>query len=90
MINPRVTLDADTLSPAAQKLQKPLEQQLTSALQHATHTVDDNYTGESVQEVAEELLVETRDSLHPDIAAGFQPDGAQLHAVATAIVDEHR
>lgn len=90
MINPHVSLDPDSLGPVGQKLQKPLEQQLTSALQNATHHVDDNYTGESVQQVAEELLVETREGLHPDIAAGFMPDGAQLHAVATAIVDEHR
>lgn len=90
MINPRVTLDADSLGPVERKLQKPLEQQLTSALQQATHSVDDNYQGESVDEVAQELLEETKDGLHPDIAAGFTPDGAQLHAVATAIVDEHR
>jgi hypothetical protein len=73
-----------------QKLQKPLEQQLTSALQQATHNVDDNYTGESVPEVVQELLDETKDGLHPDIAAAFQPDADQLNAVATAIVDEHR
>ncbi|WP_433294194.1 hypothetical protein ACQP2F_32475 [Actinoplanes sp. CA-030573] len=90
MINPRVTLDADSLGPVGQRLRKPLEDQLTSALQHATHTVEDHYTGESVPEVAQELLVETRGGLHPDIAAGFEPDGAQLTAVAAAIVEEHR
>nr|WP_221379190.1 hypothetical protein [Actinoplanes polyasparticus] len=90
MINPRVTLDSESLGPVEQKLQEPLEQQLTSALQQATHTVEDSYSGESVQQVAQELLVETKDGLHPDIAAGFAPDAAQLQAVAAAIVDEHR
>ncbi|GAB2627107.1 hypothetical protein Aab01nite_80240 [Paractinoplanes abujensis] len=90
MINPRVTLDADTLGPVGQKLQKPLEQQLTSALQHATQTVDDHYHGESVPEVALELLEETKEGLHPDIADAFEPSTDQLQAVAAAIVDEHR
>jgi hypothetical protein len=89
MINPRVTLQTDRLGPVAEKLQRPLEAQLTSALQHATHAVDDHYHGESVPEVADELLVETKEGLHPDIAAAFEPDPGQLQAVATAIVSEH-
>ena len=90
MINPRVTLDPASLSPVEEKLRGPLEAQLTSALQHATVEVNNSYTGESVHEVAEELLAETKEGLHPDIAAGFTPDGTNLRAVATAIVDEHR
>lgn len=90
MINPRVTLDSDSLGPVGQKLQKPLQEQLTSALQHAVDTVEDHYTGESVPEVATELLAETRGGLHPDIAEGFEPDRAQLTAVAAAIVEENQ
>jgi hypothetical protein len=90
MINPRVTLDNDSLGPVGQKLQKPLEAQLTSALQHAAHTVEDHYTGESVPEVAAELLAETREGLHPDVAAGFEPDRGQITAVAAAIVEENQ
>ncbi|MBL7253543.1 hypothetical protein [Paractinoplanes lichenicola] len=87
MNSPRVKLNPADLGPVATKLQGPLESQLTSALQHATHAVEDHYAGESVTEVAQELLEETKDGLHPDIAAAFEPDPGQLRAVAAAIVD---
>jgi len=89
MVEPHINLDPANLTPVQQKLQGPLEEQLTSALQAATDRVSDHYAGEPVDEVADELLTETRSGLHPDIAAGFLPDQRELHRVAEAIVHEH-
>ncbi|GGJ83165.1 hypothetical protein GCM10010123_11010 [Pilimelia anulata] len=77
MIDPHVRLDAATLGPVGRKLVHPLEEQLTSAMQRAAENVDDEYHGEGVPEVAEELLAETRSGLHPDIAAAFEPDAGR-------------
>jgi hypothetical protein len=79
-------LDAAQLPPAAQRLRGPLEDQLSSALQHATEQVRAGYHGESVDQVAEELLQQTRDALHPDIADAFQPASGELRRVAEEIV----
>ena len=89
MAEPQVTLDASTLSPVEEKLQGALEEQLTSALQAATDKTRHTYAGESVDQVTETILDRTKSGLHPDIAAGFQPDPQQLRAVAEAIVAEH-
>ena len=89
MAKPRVTLDPAPMSPVAEKHRGPLEDQLTSALQAATEEVDDDYAGETVEEVAAELLEQTKAGLHPDIAEGFAPDADDLHAVAEAIVHNH-
>jgi hypothetical protein len=86
MNEPHVTLDPNQLSPAAQKLREPLEEQLTSALQRATEQVDADYHGESIDEVTERLLDATRAALHPDIADAFAPDHAELRRVAEVIV----
>jgi hypothetical protein len=86
MSEPHVTLDPSQLPPAAQKLRGPLEDQLSSALQHATDQVRAGYHGESVDEVADQLLRQTRDALHPDIAEAFQPGGGELRRVAEEIV----
>ncbi|UQU62924.1 hypothetical protein COUCH_28350 [Couchioplanes caeruleus] len=89
MMEPHVTLDPDNLGPAAEKLRGPLEQQLTSALQAATERVAHEYSGEPVDEVAHELLDETKAGLHQDIADGFVPNQRELHRVAEAIVREN-
>jgi len=89
MMEPRVTLDPSNLSPVEQKLQGPLEEQLTSALQAATERVAHDYSGEPVDEVAHELLDETKAGLHHDIADGFVPDQRELRRVAEAIVHEN-
>ena len=86
MAEPHVTLDPDSLSPVEDKLRGPLEDQLTSALQAATERVAAGYAGQSVDQVTAELLEETKSGLHPDIAAGFTPDPAELRRVAEAIV----
>jgi hypothetical protein len=86
MSEPHVTLDPETLSPVEGRLREPLEEQLSSALQAAAHRVQEEYRGESVDQVCARLLEETRAGLHPDVAAGFQPDREQLRAVAEAIV----
>lgn len=87
MSEPHVTLDPSELTPTQQKLRVPLEEQLTSALQAATKRVSADYSGEPVPEVCQRLLDETRDGLHPDIAAGWQPDMDEFCRVAGAIVD---
>ena len=87
MVDPHVSLDSQQLSPTEQKLQGPLEDQLTSALKAATDRIRHRYAGEPVEDVAAQLLDETRAGLHPDIAAGWQPDHAQLYDVARAIVN---
>ncbi|MEU0154885.1 hypothetical protein [Micromonospora fulviviridis] len=86
MSEPHVTLDPSGLDPVQQKLRVPLEDQLTSALQAAADRVRAGYAGEPVEEVCRRLLEETRAGLHPDIAAGFQPDMDEMCRVAVAIV----
>ena len=86
MDEPQITLDPRGLGPTGQKLQGPLEDQLTSALQAAAGRVQQAYAGEPVEQVCQELLAETRSGLHPDIAAAFQPDRAEFTRVAEAIV----
>jgi hypothetical protein len=85
-MEPQVTLDPHSLSPVEQKLRGPLEDQLTSALQAATAKMEQRYAGQSVDQVERELFELTKDGLHPDIAAAFAPDHAQLREVAAAIV----
>jgi hypothetical protein len=87
MTEPQVTLDPHSLNPVEEKLRRPLEEQLTSALQAATEQTRQTYAGESVEVVCQQLLERTKEHLHPDIAAGFQPDHAQLLQVATAIAE---
>jgi hypothetical protein len=83
---PHVSLDPGTLSPVEQKLQGPLEDQLTSALTAAMDKIRQRYAGEPISHVEAELLAETRAGLHPDIAAGWSPDRAELRRVAESIV----
>ena len=90
MVEPQITLDAANLSPVEQKLQGPLEDQLTSALQAATTKISERYAGQPVDEVERMLFEQTKSGLHPDIAAAFTPDHAQLRQVAQAIVSEPR
>jgi hypothetical protein len=87
MAEPHVSLNPSELPPAARRLREPLEAQLSSALQAAVEEVRENYAGEGTDEVAQELLTATRDGLHPDIAAAFMPDQAQLDQVAEVIVE---
>ena len=86
MEEPHVSLDASTLSPVERKLQGPLEDQLTSALTAATDKIRQRYAGEPVAEVEAQLLAEAKAGLHPDIAAGWSPDRAELRRVAESIV----
>jgi hypothetical protein len=86
MSEPHVSLDPRGLSPAQQRLRGPLEEQLTSALRAAAERVGAEYAGEPVDAVCRRLLDETRAGLHPDIAAGFEPDMDEFRRVATAIV----
>ncbi|MBO4207127.1 hypothetical protein [Micromonospora echinofusca] len=86
MSEPHVTLDPSGLTPTQQKLRGPLEEQLTSALRVATERVRTEYAGEPVEQVCQRLLDETRHGLHPDIAAGWQPDMDEFCRVAVAIV----
>lgn len=72
--------------PAVEKLQEPLEAQLTSALQRAAHEVAKDYHGESVEEVGRRLAETAKASLHPDIAAAWHPDERELRAAAEAVV----
>jgi hypothetical protein len=81
-----VSLDDAQLSPAAQKLQEPLEAQLSSALQRAADLVQQDYHGESVAEVAARLLEIARSSLHPDVADAFQPNAAELDRAARTVI----
>jgi hypothetical protein len=87
MAEPHISLDPDGLSPVEQKLRGPLQDQLTSALQAATHKISERYAGEPVGEVERMLLEQTRAGLHPDIAAAFSPDHRELRRVAQTIVD---
>jgi hypothetical protein len=85
MAEPHVNLDPASLTPVEQKLRGPLQDQLTSALQAATDKVRSRYAGENVEQVTAMLLAETKSGLHPDIAAGFAPDHAELRRVAATI-----
>ena len=89
MTEPHISLDPRTLSPVEEKLRGPLEDQLTSALKAATDKIASRYAGEPVDEVERMLIDETRAGLHPDIAAGFAPDRAELRRVAEAITSGH-
>ncbi|GIF44729.1 hypothetical protein Axi01nite_90400 [Actinoplanes xinjiangensis] len=86
LAEPHITLDPQTLNPVEQKLRGPLEEQLSSALQAATVKVEQHYAGETVEQVTSMLLEQARAGLHPDIAAGFNPDHEQLRHVAEVIV----
>ncbi|GID90621.1 hypothetical protein ACFQFC_35750 [Amorphoplanes digitatis] len=86
MQEPQVILDPTSLSPVEEKLRLPLEDQLTSALRAAIDEVTAEYAGETVDAVTATLLERTRAALHPDIAAGFEPDLDELRRVAEAIV----
>jgi len=90
MMDPQITLDPSTLSPVEEKLQGALEEQLTSALQAATGKISQGYAGQPVDEVERMLFEQTKAGLHPDIAAAFAPDHAQLREVAQAIVSQAR
>jgi hypothetical protein len=91
MAEPHVTLRQPDL-PVPEKLREPLEEQLSSALQLATEVVSREYDrdGGSVDDVAQRLLAQTREALHPDIAAGFQPDRTELRRIAEEIVRRAR
>ena len=82
-----VSLDDAQLGPAAQKLQEPLEAQLSSALQRAAELMEQDYHGEPAAEVGARLLEIAKSSLHPDIAAAFQPDPAELDRAARAVIE---
>jgi hypothetical protein len=86
MAEPHVTLDPQSLGPAERKLRGPLEEQLTSALKAAAERVRADYAGQPVDQVCQRLLDETKAGLHPDIAAGFDPDMDEFCRVAVAIV----
>lgn len=90
MAEPHVSLDPEGLNPVERKLREPLEEQLSSALQAAAHRIRAHYAGEPVERVRARLLEETKAGLHPDVAAGFEPDPGQLRAVAESIVEERR
>jgi hypothetical protein len=87
---PQVHLDPADLGPVESELREPLEEQLSSALRGATEAVRASYAGESVAETTERLLAGARDRLHPDVAAGFEPDRAQLAALAEQIAQGER
>jgi hypothetical protein len=89
MAEPHVTLDPDQLDPVQRKLRGPLEEQLSSALRAAADRVRADYDGQAVEFVCQRLLDETRAGLHPDIAAGWQPDMNEFCQVAVAIVRGH-
>jgi hypothetical protein len=86
MSEPHVSVDPSGLSPAQQRLRGPLEEQLTSALRVAAERISAEYAGEPVETVCRRLLDETRAGLHPDIAAGFEPDMDEFRRVALAII----
>jgi hypothetical protein len=90
MVEPHVSLDPASLDPVETKLRGPLEEQLTSALQAAADKIEAAYAGETVDVITMRLLDETRHGLHPDIAAAWSPDMAELQRIAQAIVAERR
>lgn len=86
MSEPHLTLNPAGLGPTRRELHGPLEEQLTSAVRAATERVRAEYAGEPVEQVCQRLLDETRSGLHPDIAAGFEPDMEEFCRLAVAIV----
>jgi hypothetical protein len=84
-VEPHVTLDPRSLSPVEAKLRGPLEDQLTSALKAAADRIAADCTGAPVDVVAARLLEEAKSGLHPDIAAGFSPDPAELRRLAESL-----
>lgn len=86
MAEPHVSLAPGQSASVPENLRGPLEDQLSSALQRATGIVADDYDGEPVDDVADELLAETKSALHPDIAEAFEPSPAQMRHVAEEIV----
>jgi hypothetical protein len=88
MVKPRIQLDPASLG-SVENLRAPLEDQLNSALDAAVDNVDEQYHGEDVEQVAEELLDGTKAGLHSDIAAAMTPDEAQLRSVAATIVEDN-
>ena len=86
MAEPHVTINQADIDPAPEKLRRPLEEQLSSAVQRATESVAKEYDGESVDRTADRLLAETRSALHPDIADAFEPEPGEFRRVAEAIV----
>ena len=90
MGEPHVTLDPASLNRVEERLREPLQEELSSALQVATERVEKRYAGEPVDEVCRMLEAETRRGLHPDLAAGFQPDHAELCRLAEVIVARER
>ncbi|MEV4617420.1 hypothetical protein AB0J74_01730 [Asanoa sp. NPDC049573] len=86
MSEPHVTLEPDPDDPVQRKLRGPLEDQLTSALQAATDRVRASYRGEEFEVVCRQLVEETKAGLHPDIAAGFEPNMDEMCRLAVAIV----
>jgi hypothetical protein len=88
MDKPRARLDPTSLG-AVEKLRGPLEDQVNSALDAAVDKVDDEYDGEDVDQVTDDLLERTKAGLHSDIAAAIEPDEDQLRSVAATIVREN-
>jgi hypothetical protein len=86
MTEVHVSLDPSELNDTGRRLQEPLEEQLSSALRAAAERVRDDYRGEPVDEVTRRLLEQTRQGLHSDIAAAFEPDAPELRRVAEEIV----
>ncbi|MGI5246086.1 hypothetical protein [Dactylosporangium sp. CA-139066] len=80
-----VSIDPDG-DPAVERLQEPLEAQLTSALRRAAEEVGREYRGESLEEVSRRLLATARASLHPDIAAAWHPHDDEVRQAAEAVV----
>ncbi len=85
-----VSLDPASLDATGRKLRDPLEEQLSSALQAGAERVRAEYAGEPVDTVAAMILAEAKAGLHPDVAAGFTPDPAQLREIAAAVIDASR
>jgi hypothetical protein len=88
MVKPRARLDPSSLG-AVEKLRGRLEDQVNSALDAAVDKVDDQYDGENVDQVADELLEQTKAGLHSDIAAAIEPDEDQMRSVAATIVRDN-
>jgi hypothetical protein len=86
MGEPHVTLDPNSLNPVEERLREPLQEELSSALQVATERVEEHYDGQPVDEVCRMIEAETKRGLHPDIAAGFHPDHAELRLLAEVII----
>ena len=81
-----VSIDPDGADPAVRRLQEPLEAQLTSALQRAAAEVAQDGHGGSLDDVVRRLAAAAKAHLHPDIAAAWQPDDAELRRAAEAIM----